>query len=76
MKQCECGSCAINIDPEKELWDVCYYKYKYESLKSIVYSLMATIRGIGEGTEEFGKLKKELDKKINNMKKEAERRIE
>lgn len=39
MKQCKCGSMAINKDPEKVKCDVCY-AYQQGQLASAVLSLI------------------------------------
>lgn len=38
MKQCECGSYALNIDPDSRRCDVCYYKHKVELLEQATIS--------------------------------------
>ncbi len=42
--QCgECGSYAINIDPDREVCDVCYWKLKYEEKSIEVNELLKNI---------------------------------
>lgn len=36
MKQCKCGSMAINIDLEEQECDVCYWKNKYIRLRNSI----------------------------------------
>ena len=33
MQKCKCGSYALNIDLDRRVCDVCFWKDKYEKLK-------------------------------------------
>ena len=42
--KCKCGSYAINIDPEHEVCDVCYYRDQLMRIKEELNSLDSSVR--------------------------------
>ena len=59
MKCCRCHSFAINIDPKRNLCDVCYYKRPLLDLLAVIH------RDGGHYTEKHG-----LEKSVEDAKKE------